>query len=269
MDETSLEAREPSRFEWFVYVVLIPGFFALVVAGVTLAFFNINVLDIGRSLYEDVRAWVRPGSSGAPAVSETAALRSELERLQHELAQTAAALAEREAKLAAEQQSNEALMKENAALKEALDAAKAHADEALAREKAVARALSQLSPAKAADIVVLLDPALAVGILTRMNADAQAALLGKMPPEAAAKLVAELAGGSRSGTDEAVKTFALTLKAMPPEEAATLIGGLWQKRQADSVIRALEAMDADTRGAILAKMPTALGREVAARLVGP
>ncbi|MNI05101.1 MgtE intracellular N domain protein [compost metagenome] len=274
-----------SRFLFFVTPIL----FTVVLLGVLLTLFNINVrnalIDLGskipvvKNLVPDPEGSVKEKSKEEVKKQEKSTeatvkqLKEQVAKQEADLQEANRQVAEHEGKV---KELQEQLDSEEQAAAEQQQTAE---QEAYQKEvKKLAQLYAQMSPSKAAAILGKLTTEETLQMLSVMSNESKAAILEKMDPQKAADISIKLKDVTASedlaisalqsrlkkesadeassqvvntGLDE--KQLGQTFSSMSPEAASKLVLQTY-KISADKALKILKAVDDNTRSSILAKM---------------
>ncbi|UQD51709.1 hypothetical protein C0971_06415 [Bacillus methanolicus] len=186
--EKILEEKEKKKFgrlQWFLYVVVIPMLFALVVALIVMTFAGINVFDAAKEYGKKI-----------PIVSnifkhENSKSITEIEKsmvgLEGEIKDKEAKINQLVTQMQNKDQEIERLNLEKKRLEDQINELAAIQEKNKRALKDIVRTYETMSPKKAAPIITKMKNEEALKILTNMKADTLASIMENMPPEEAAK----------------------------------------------------------------------------------
>ncbi|WP_150267657.1 magnesium transporter MgtE N-terminal domain-containing protein [Paenibacillus tepidiphilus] len=266
-NELEIENEESaSKFERFLFL-MIPIIFTLVLLGVLLTLFNMDVREKALKIADKilfVERFVPDPVADTPA--ESAAEENDQTDSEKQLESSESTIKELKAQLASQaaqlQQANEAKSAQDSrveALQKQIDDMKAEAEaaEAVAAEEAVdpyqdrvtelAKLYSGMKASKAAPILENLTTEEQVQIFSAMNNASKTAILEKMDPEAAAEVTVRLKE-TASSADMAVAALQSRLKQEQAAKTAATTGtsANLDKEQLAQTFGAMPAADAAT-----------------------
>lgn len=277
MAKTDAEKQEYSALERFLYIILLPVLFALVLLGVLLTLFDYDVkgalANIGRNI-PVVKSFIPDNEPEQPFVNPVNAALAQDERLtelESELAEKTAEIARLQSDLAAREQAYASLEDNVEQLVLGREREEEDRQAYRARLKSLANMYAGMSARKAASILEQMTLPEMVLILYEMGADERGNILARMEPETAAAASLQLkdlsednwaeferrAGdaGTDSGADSAsrltIAQLADTFAAMEPESAAKILLEL-RKQNSTKAIDVLAAMTEQARSRVLA-----------------
>lgn len=285
MEKTDAEKHAYGALERFLYIILLPVLFTLVLVGVLLTLFDYDVkgalYQIGRTI-PVVKSFVPAEEGHVNPANATVLLEERLSGLEAELAEKNARIAELQSELAAREQAYEALEADIEGLLLGRERAAEDAAEYRAQLKALANMYTGMSAGKAAAILEQMSLPELVLILYEMRTDDRGTLLARMDPEIAAAASLELkditesnwaeferkARGARDGTDDgdaglSVAELAGTFAVMEPESAATILLEL-NKQNAGKTVAILGAMTEQARSRVLTAIAETSAADAAA-----
>lgn len=293
-EEASTEAvneKEYSKWEWFIYIILIPSIFTMIMVSIILSFFHINVLELAKGVALQipyVQQFFQPKEESGKKLTPEEMLQQKLADSERKLGDATAALNQEKAKVTQLEQEIAVLKKQlDEAVKQAEDK-KATEEERMKKAAEMARLLTGMNASKAAPILDQLSLQEAALILSQMRESDRATLLSKLDPKKSADLVAlmnntpyssdlekealqkridqlvkELDDANRrlnaltaggGGESAAMRSLVDTLKQMPPNSAAQMIKTMWINSDKEAVLNALTILDPQVRAAIFTEL---------------
>lgn len=179
------ESKKSSKFQGFIYVVLIPLLFAITVALVAMTFLGYNVFELTKEYGQKI-----PFISSVFSEDETQSVKG----LEKEMIKLEAEIKDREAKISQLQtdlDSKEAEISkvqiEKERLEEEIDELTAMKEQNKRAFKDIVKTYETISAKKAAPILAQMSEDEALQILSSVKADTLAAIMEKMEPEDAAR----------------------------------------------------------------------------------
>ena len=176
--------KKAGKFQWFVFLILIPVLFALVLGTVILSILGVNVADLGKNAIQDfpLAAAMFEEEKSEESVESTDVINEkeeEITRLQQELDTKNQEIRTLEEEL------EELHISMEAEREEEEPASNSHLKE-------VAQIYENMSAGKAAAILSEMNNGDILLHMEEMSTEARASILGKMEPEKAAKIMNEL-----------------------------------------------------------------------------
>jgi flagellar motility protein MotE (MotC chaperone) len=277
MAKTDAEKQEYSALERFLYIILLPVLFALVLLGVLLTLFDYDVkgalTNIGRNI-PVVKSFVPeddPEPTFVNPVNAALAQDERLAELEAELAGKTAEIARLQSDLAAREQAYASLEDNVEQLVLGREQEEEDRQAYRARLKSLANMYAGMSARKAASILEQMTLPEMVLILYEMSADERGDILARMDPETAAAASLQLKdlseaswaeferrasdAGANTGVEPASRLTAAqladTFAAMEPASAAKILLEL-KKQNSTRAIDVLVAMTEQARSRVLA-----------------
>lgn len=288
---TGLEEIEKpySRIEWFMYIIILPLIFTMILSGIILHFLGFNVIDTALNVGHKVPglASVLPEKKSDQKES-IESVQTNLKEKSKELKDSQAEIEKLEADLLQKDKEIEQLTSQIDKLEEGLKDKKVTDEERINKVRELAKLYGGMSPGKAAPILEKLTLTEAATILQQMNNSEKTAILAKLNPEFAADVtvsmreleqaenpevavlqervkfltekILELTTGTKSTVS--IKDMATTYSQMPAKQAALLLIEMGNaKKEFELGIKILANMTEANRSAILAEMPTEVARK--------
>ncbi|MBS2968986.1 hypothetical protein J9317_09460 [Metabacillus sp. KIGAM252] len=186
--------KEYGRFQWFLFVILIPLVFTVTLAAIILSVAGVNVAGTAKEWVSGLTGSAQ--DKKAQTASQSAPGNDELKRAEIENKELAASVTTQKQEIKAME--NDVLLKEKkiASLSKEVEDLKAQLKQTASvktEQKDIAKLYEGMSANKAADILPLLGEDDAMKILGAMKDDQVTSILEKMTPENAALYTGKLA----------------------------------------------------------------------------
>lgn len=179
------EEKKYGRLQWFLYVVVIPMLFALVVALIVMTFAGINVFDAAKEYGKKIpvvsNIFNNENSKSITEIEQT------MVELEGEIKDKEAKISRLESQMQNKDQEIERLKLEKKRLERQIDELAAIQEENKRAFKDIVRTYETMSAKKAAPIITKMKNEEALKILTNIKADTLASIMENMSPEEAAK----------------------------------------------------------------------------------
>lgn len=273
--ETTEEEKNYSKWEWFLYIILLPTLFTLILVGIILTFMKVDVitpiLEVANKipyvekiipdpkkeaeddfvLYENT--FQNKSALGSNDEELAQLVARETETYQREIEEREAIILELENALSSTESRIEQLQSElNSLLLQEREAAN---EEQKKKNKEIAQMYSAMTASKAAPILSNMDNDEVVQILAEMDSKKMSQILAKMEPQKAAELTLLLKeiDANAAITDDALQARILELE-QELQEATTA------KNETESdlleMVQSFEVMDPTAAAGIIEKMWT-------------
>jgi flagellar protein FlbB len=187
MENIGQEEREYNKFQWFLYVILIPFLFTVTLIVVILSVAGFKPLEKTKEIAGNIPLLETFIADEKQIMNQEERLKQEIVKLQKTVQEKEATLLEMERDLQEKQDKIEELQIEIEKLRAELQAKEEEQQLQNQRIKNIASLYETMSPKKAALVISSLDDSEAEKILTALPIDQVAAILEKMSPEDAAK----------------------------------------------------------------------------------
>ena len=179
------QKKKPNKFQWFIFTVLIPAMFAIVVALIVFSFAGINVFEKAQEFGQKV-----PFLAGVLNEEET----KTAEEWEMSILELEGQIKDRETQITQLQKEMDGKNKEVEMakveiekLQNQINELKAIQEENKRAFKDIVKTYETMSAKKAAPVITQMDDQEALEILTNINADTLAAILENLNPDVAAK----------------------------------------------------------------------------------
>lgn len=195
-NQEELEEQPVKRFQWFLYVIVIPSLFAVVIALVVLSFAGINVFKTASELGGKI-----PFLSGLvkedkqPSVEE---YEKNIIDLEAEIQDREAKIDQLQGKIESKDTTVDRLELEKTQLQAQIDELLAIQEENKRAFRDIVKTYESMSAKKAAPIIAEMETNEAVKILTNIKAESLAAIMEKLPAKDAARFTELLTNESEN-----------------------------------------------------------------------
>lgn len=197
------EEKQYNRFQWLLFVVIIPLFFTIAIVLIVLTVAGVNVIDQGKKVGEKL-----PFVSGTfekeekkDKVQSTVEFKKKINDLQAEIEEKQEEVFKLEDIIAGRDQTIERNELEKQQLEKELEELRAAQDDSKRAFKDIIRTYETMSAKKSAPIITKLGDDEAVKILSSIKADTLASIMEQMKPEDAARLTNKLTVNSRESPE--------------------------------------------------------------------
>ncbi len=269
------EEKTYSKWEWFLYIILLPTLFTLILVGIILTFMKVDVitpiLEVANKipyvekvipdpkkepeddfiLYENTFQNKSDSSTNTEELAQL--LAQESEKYQQEINDKESIILELESELAATDSRIENLESEiNKLLLEEQEAASI---EQIKKNKEIAQMYSAMTASKAAPILSNMENDEVVQILSEMDSKKMSQILAKMDPQKAAELTVLL---KQINTEDIASDEALQARILELEEQLKVAKDAKSETQSDllEIVKSFEVMDPTAAAGIIEKMWT-------------
>ncbi|MFC5712145.1 MotE family protein [Thalassorhabdus alkalitolerans] len=181
------EREGASKLQWILLIIIIPGFFAMVVGLVILSFLGFSIAEPAKNI-----------ASNIPVISSLVDSREGAEAEEHEREDMIATIEEQEQRIYQLEQELEASEGALQELEESIEAEEneeqedAEIEGGQAEIKELARVYESMSPKRAAAILGEMSTADIIIHMSEMRTESRGQILAKMEPEQAAEVMAAL-----------------------------------------------------------------------------
>lgn len=201
MEKTTIENEEKqyNRFQWLLFVVIIPLFFTIAIVLIVLTVAGVNVIDEGKKVAEKIPfvSGIFSKEEKKDKVQPTLEFKKKINDLQAEIEEKQEEAFKLEDIIAGRDQTIERNELEKKQLEKEIEELKAAQDDSKRAFKDIIRTYEMMSAKKSAPIITKLGDDEAVKILSSIKADTLASIMEQMEPEDAARLTNKLTVNSR------------------------------------------------------------------------
>ncbi|MDP4083037.1 MAG: MotE family protein [Bacillota bacterium] len=186
--DNELEAKQTKKgksIQWFIFVVLIPLLFTVIVALIICFIAGVNVFGIAKDIGQKIP--FIENSSQNNASNQKSASESDLINLQAQIKDREAQIEELKTNLDSKDKDIEQAKLDNQRLQQQIDDLNANKKASNLAFKDIIKTYETMSPKKVAPIITKMDDTEAIKILGDLKADALAAIMENMNPKDAAK----------------------------------------------------------------------------------
>lgn len=267
--ETVEEEKSYTKWEWFLYIILLPTLFTLILVGIILTFMKVDVIspiiEVGRKIPfvekilpdskkvdDDEFVLYENTFNNQTGTNQNEATGQEPNQFEQDLIEKEAQIVELQGDLDSSKGQIEALEMELDQLKQSI-IPEVKNEEQRKKIKELAQTYSAMTSSKSAPILSNLKPEEAVQILAEMDSKKKSQILAKMDPQTAADLTMllknyDLADGT---TDQAL---AERIKELEAELNKVKTGKVETEEKILEMARSFETMDSTAAAGIIEKM---------------
>lgn len=193
------EEKQYNRFQWLLFVVIIPLFFTIAIVLIVLTVAGINVIDEGKKAGEKIPfvSGIFDKEEKTEKVQSTVEFEKKITGLQTEIDEKQEEVFKLEDIIAGRDLTIERNELEKQQLEKEIEELRAAKDDGKRAFKDIIRTYEMMSAKKSAPIITKLSDDEAVKILSSMKADTLASIMEQMEPEDAARLTNKLTVNSR------------------------------------------------------------------------
>ncbi|MBS4172519.1 hypothetical protein [Bacillus sp. FJAT-49736] len=181
--EEALTEEKSSKFLWFVYVVIIPLLFAIVVALIVSTLAGVNVFEKAKELGEKTHLL----SSSKNVTSRSKADEDKIISLNAEIQNKDTQIANLQKQLDSKDNEKQQLLLEQQRLEEQIASLQKSQTKSTKNFKEIVSSYEAMNPKSAAPILLQMKDENAVKILSKLSSETLASILEKMPADRAAK----------------------------------------------------------------------------------
>lgn len=185
------EEKSGSKFLWFIYVIVIPLLFAIVIALIVSTIAGINVFEKAKELGEKTHIL----SSNKNVSSGSKAEEDKIINLNAEIENKETQIENLQKQLDSKDNEKQQLLLEQKRLEEQIASLQKSQEQSTKDFKEIVNSYESMNPKSAAPIILQMKDENAVKILSKLSSDSLANILEKMPADRAAKYT-ELLGGT-------------------------------------------------------------------------
>ncbi|KQL54631.1 hypothetical protein AN964_14740 [Heyndrickxia shackletonii] len=184
------EEKSGNKFLWFIYVVVIPLLFAIVIALIVTTFAGINVFEKAKELGEKTHIL-----SANNATNRSKADEDKIISLNAEIQNKDTQIENLQKQLDSGDNEKQQLLLEQKRLQQQIASLQKSQAQSTKDFKEIVSSYESMNPKNAAPIILQMKDENAVKILSKLSSEALASILEKMPADRAAKYT-EMLGGS-------------------------------------------------------------------------
>ncbi|MBB2478667.1 MotE family protein [Bacillus sp. APMAM] len=184
------EEKSGNKFLWFIYVVVIPLLFAIVIALIVTTFAGINVFEKAKELGEKTHIL-----SANNATNSSKADEDKIISLNAEIQNKDTQIENLQKQLDSGDNEKQQLLLEQKRLQQQIASLQKSQAQSTKDFKEIVSSYESMNPKNAAPIILQMKDENAVKILSKLSSEALASILEKMPADRAAKYT-EMLGGS-------------------------------------------------------------------------
>lgn len=189
-EEALIEEKSGSKFLWFIYVVVIPLLFAIVIALIVSTFAGINVFEKAKELGVKTHILSKNNVSSRSKADE-----EKIISLNAEIQNKDTQIENLQKQLDSKDNEKQQLVLEQNRLQEQIASLQKSQAQSTKDFKEIVSSYESMNPKSAAPIILQMKDENAVKILSKLSSEALASILEKMPANRAAKYT-EMLGGS-------------------------------------------------------------------------
>lgn len=284
--------KEYSRWEWFLYIILIPSLFTVIMVSVILSFFHINIWEMAKGAAMQipyVQQILDPKKPPEKGISLEEQLKTQLGETKAALDKAMAALNQAKAKTATQEQQIASLQQQlDTAIKDGQQA-KATDEERKQKAAEMARLFTGMNTSNAASVLDQLSLHESVLILSQMQQTDRSSILAKLDPVKSAQLISllnntpysadldraalqeridllakeldqanykltALSGGKGGANTAAARELVDTLTRMTPDAAAQVIKKMWLNSERERVLQLIPLIDPKVKASIFSAL---------------
>lgn len=186
MENIESAEKEYNKFQWFLFVVIIPTLFAVTLLLVVLTIAGVNVIDKAKDIGGKIPGISKLVKEDEPKNGKTTTP-TDINGLKAQIAKKEKQMAEMEKELSEKDQETESLKIEIEKLKSELKAASETKEAQAKTDEELTKMYETMAPKSAASIIPNMADQDAKKVLTLLKPDIRAAILEKMDPKDAAK----------------------------------------------------------------------------------
>jgi len=186
------EEKSGSKFLWFIYIVVIPLLFAIVIALIVSTFAGINVFEKAKELGE--KTHILSNSKNVSSRSKTD--EEKIISLNAEIQNKDTQLENLQKQLDSKDSEKQQLLLEQKRLEDQIASLQKSQAQSTKDFKEIVNSYESMNPKNAAPIILQMKDENAVKILSKLSSDSLASILEKMPADRAAKYTEMLGGAS-------------------------------------------------------------------------
>lgn len=193
--------KKQNRFQWFLFVILIPSLFAIALALIVLTIAGVNVFDKAKDLSEKIPFISSMADEKQPSKS-LKSLEKKSISLEAEIKDKEAKIDQLESQLDSKDLEIERSNLEKQQLQAEIDELQAAKNENKRAMKDIVQTYESMSPSKSAPIIAAMKQEEAAKILSNVQADTLAAIMEKMDPKDAARFTEILTNKSQTSASQ-------------------------------------------------------------------
>ncbi|MGV3467035.1 MAG: magnesium transporter MgtE N-terminal domain-containing protein [Heyndrickxia sp.] len=186
------EEKSSNKFLWFIYVVVIPLLFAIVIALIVSTFAGINIFEKAKEFGEKTHIL----SSSKNVSSRSKADEEKMISLNAEIQNKDSQIENLQKQLDSKDNEIQQLLLEQKRLEDQIASLQKSQAQSTKDFKEIVNSYESMNPKSAAPIILQMKDENAVKILSKLSSDSLASILEKMPADRAAKYTEMLGGTS-------------------------------------------------------------------------
>jgi flagellar protein FlbB len=191
-DEALNEEKSTNKFLWFIYVVLIPLLFAIVIALIVSTIAGVNVFEKAKEIGEKTHI-ISPNKSNSSTSKNN---EQKIISLDAQIQNKDTEISNLQKQLDSKDNEKQQLQLEQKRLQDQIVALQKAQTQSEKDFKEIVSSYESMSPNSAAPIILKMKDANAVKILSRLSSESLASIFAKMPADRAAKYTEMLSSSS-------------------------------------------------------------------------
>jgi flagellar motility protein MotE (MotC chaperone) len=197
------EEKKYNKFQWFLFVVLIPLLFTVAIVCVVLSVAGINVLEAGKSVGEKIPFISGSNDGNKEKAKSTSQFQKQIADLEAKIKDRKAEVTKLEDLVDSRDQTIQRNDLEKQQLEKQIEEVRAAQEQNKLAFKEIVRTYETMSAKKSAPIITKLGDDEAVKLLSNIKADTLAGIMEQMKPEDAARLTKKLTINSEQKSSQA------------------------------------------------------------------